>query len=146
VFPIEIPPLRDRPGDISLLAWHFAEKYAQRMNKRIKIIPDEDMEALLRYQWPGNIRELQNIIERAVVLSRDEVLRPSPLPDIANAGKQPSSEVRTLGHAERDYILEALRSTDWVVGGPEGAAARLGVRRTTLLYKMRRLAITRPPK
>jgi formate hydrogenlyase transcriptional activator len=144
VFPIRIPPLRERRDDIPLLTWHFTKKYASRMNKQIDTIRPEDMDALTRYPWPGNVRELQNVIERSVVLSPDSVLRLSPLAELKSTGNSPAGEVQTLADAERVHILQALRSTDWVIGGPHGAAARLGVRRTTLLYKMRKLAIFRP--
>ncbi len=146
VFPIELPPLRDRPEDIPLLVWHFAKKYAQLMNKHVETIRSEDMETLVRYRWPGNIRELQNAIERAVILSRDQVLKPAPLAESKNVSESFSSDLRTLGQAEREHILKALQNAEWVIGGPEGAAAQLGVRRTTLLYKMRRLGISRPAK
>jgi formate hydrogenlyase transcriptional activator len=144
IFPIEAPPLRDRPEDIPLLAWHFVRKYAQRMNKRIESILPEDMEALVRYPWPGNVRELQNIIERSVILSAGPVLHRPALPELKRAGRNALHKVRTLAEAEREHILQTLRETDWVIGGPEGAAAQLEVRRTTLIYKMRRLGIFRP--
>jgi formate hydrogenlyase transcriptional activator len=118
VFPIEVPALRDRPDDIPLLAKHFAQKYAQRMNKQIDCIRRADLNVLLSYSWPGNVRELQNVIERSVVLAA----------------------------AERDYILQALRQTNWLIGGSHGAAASLGLKRTTLVEKMRRLGIGRPQK
>jgi formate hydrogenlyase transcriptional activator len=141
VFPIEVPPLRERPEDIPLLVWHFTKKYAQRMNKRIKNIRAQDMEALTHYDWPGNIRELQNVIERSVVLSPDAVLH-SSLADQKPVTKD--DRPQTLADAEREHILRSLRATDWVIGGPHGAATQLGVRRTTLLYKMQRLGISRP--
>jgi len=143
VFPIELPPLRERPGDVPRLVWHFAKKYARRMNKQIEIIRAEDMEAMVHYRWPGNVRELQNFIERSVILSPDAVFRP-PLAELKRIGRNIPPEVRTLAEAEREHILQALRGTDWVIGGPHGAAARLEVRRTTLLYKMQRLGISRP--
>jgi formate hydrogenlyase transcriptional activator len=152
VFPIEVPALRDRSADIPLLVWHFVRKYAKHLNKHIEVIRDEDMGAMVRYHWPGNIRELQNLIERSVILSSDCVLNTGPL---ANIG--PPAEIeraRTKGHsldatqtlaqAERACILKALRDTEWVVGGVYGAAVRLGVKRTTLLDKMRRHGIFRP--
>ena len=113
------------------------------MNKQIEIIRAEDMEAMVHYRWPGNVRELQNFIERSVILSPDAVLRP-PLAELKRIGRNIPPEVRTLAEAEREHILQALRGTDWVIGGPHGAAARLEVRRTTLLYKMQRLGISRP--
>jgi formate hydrogenlyase transcriptional activator len=143
VFPVEIPPLRDRAEDVPLLVWHFVRKYAQRMNKRIETIHGDDLAALTNYGWPGNIRELQNFVERAVILSSDPVLRlPAPAEPRRILRSVPS-EARTLAEAEREHILRALRETDWVVGGAEGAAIRLGLRRTTLIYKMRRLGISR---
>jgi len=146
VFPIRIPALRERPDDIPLLVWHFADKYARRMNKRIDSIRPEDMNALIRHTWPGNVRELQNFIERSVVGSSRGFLELAPFTELARPLAQGPTENRTLAAAERDHILNALRDTDWVIAGPHGAAQRLGVRRTTLLYKMRRLGITRPPK
>jgi formate hydrogenlyase transcriptional activator len=142
VFPIEIPPLRDRAEDIPILAWHFVKKYAQQMNKRIDKILPQDMEALVHHGWPGNVRELQNVVERSVVVSPGAVLalsRPAEPKRIES-----SRDARTLAEAEREHILRVLRTTDWVLGGPGGAAVRLGVKRTTLLYKMRRLGIDRP--
>jgi formate hydrogenlyase transcriptional activator len=144
VFPIEAPPLRERPEDIPLLVWHFVKKYTQRMNKQIETIRIEDMEALIHYHWPGNVRELQNIVERSVIFtSGPELYRPT-LPDPIHVGSGVVSRAKTLAAAEREHILQALRETEWVVGGPEGAAAQLGVKRTTLLDKMRRLGISRP--
>jgi formate hydrogenlyase transcriptional activator len=144
IFPIEAPLLRERPEDIPLLAMHFVRKYSQRMKKRVETILPEDMEALVRYRWPGNVRELQNIIERAVILSRGTVLHRPALAEPKGAGKGVPPTVRTLAEAEREHILRTLQATDWVIGGPEGAAAQLEVRRTTLIYKMRRLGILRP--
>jgi formate hydrogenlyase transcriptional activator len=142
-FPIEAPPLRARPEDIPLLVWHFTKKYAQRMNKNIETIRVEDMQALDHYDWPGNVRELQNAIERSVILSSDAVLYCSPVAELERVDRNAPPEVRTLEQAEREHILRTLGETDWVIGGPHGAAARLAVRRTTLLYKMRRLGISR---
>jgi formate hydrogenlyase transcriptional activator len=144
VFPLELPPLRDRCEDIPLLVWYFARKCARRLNKQIETIRSEDMESLVQYQWPGNIRELQNLVERSVILSSDAVLHPSPFAALKREGKSPPREVRTLAEAERAQILQALTETDWVVGGTYGAAARLDVKRTTLLDKMRRHGISRP--
>ena len=143
VFPIEIPPLRARKEDIPVLIWHFARKYAQRLNKRIEKIREEDMAALNQYHWPGNVRELQNVIERAVILSSSPVLHP-PLEQLNRAVASTAPSARTLAEAEREHILQALRDVDWVVGGPDGAAAKLGVKRTTLLDKMRRHGVSRP--
>jgi formate hydrogenlyase transcriptional activator len=143
VFPIQLPALRDRPEDIHDLAWHFVARYAKRMNKRIETIRAEDMNALANYHWPGNVRELQNIIERCVILSSNTVLAHPILGDSEPPEPNDSLEVRSLAEVQRDHILQALRTTDWVIGGPDGAAARLGVKRTTLLYKMRRLGLSR---
>jgi formate hydrogenlyase transcriptional activator len=143
VFPIEIPPLRERAEDIPVLAWHFVNKYARRMNKRIEKILPEDMDALVHHGWPGNVRELQNVVERSVVVSTGATLALSR-PTEAKTDAGPTSP--TLAEAERDLILRVLQNTDWVLGGPHGAAVRLGVKRTTLLYKMRRLGIGRPPE
>jgi formate hydrogenlyase transcriptional activator len=140
VFPLTVPPLRNRLDDIPFLVWHFVKKYAERMNRRIDTILTQDMAVMVSYSWPGNVRELQNFIERSVILSLDTVLRP-PLQELKKNGPP---KIRTLADAERDVIQEALRSTDWVIGGENGAAVRLGVKRTTLLYKMRRLGISRP--
>jgi formate hydrogenlyase transcriptional activator len=145
VFPIALPALRDRLDDIPLLVRHFTEKFADRMNKQIDIIPDQVMEVLQGYSWPGNIRELQNFIERAVILSSGPVLA-APLGDLKSDLKQfaksPSPAVnRTLKEAERAHILEVLRQVDWVVGGHRGAAVRLGLPRTTLLHRMQKLGI-----
>jgi formate hydrogenlyase transcriptional activator len=152
VFPIEVPALRDRSADIPLLVWHFVRKYAKHLNKHIEVIRDEDMGAMVHYHWPGNIRELQNLIERSVILSSDCVLNTGPLANIGPPAE--IQRVRTKGHsldttqtlaqAERACILNALRDTEWVVGGVYGAAVRLGVKRTTLLDKMRRHGIFRP--
>ena len=139
VFPITIPPLRHRMEDIPMLVAHFACKYAERMAKRIKSITSDAMEALVRYPWPGNIRELQNFIERAVILTKGDVLQPSALP--SNAAT-PADAV-TLADAEREHILNALRETNWVVGGRTGAAALLGLKRTTLISKMRKRGLSR---
>jgi formate hydrogenlyase transcriptional activator len=143
VFPIEIPVLRDRAEDIPKLIWQFARKYADRMNKSIEMIRPEDMEVMVRYHWPGNVRELQNVIERSMVLSPGAVLRPPPEELNAPVRSTPPRS-RTLAEAEREHILQILEQTEWVVGGPNGAAVQLGRKRTTLLHKMRRLAISRP--
>jgi formate hydrogenlyase transcriptional activator len=144
VFPIVVPSLRDRSGDIPLLVWHFARKYAQQMDKQIEVIRSQDMQALLRYPWPGNVRELQNVIERCVILSSDGVLHPPQLGEVKCPDADGRPKARTLAEAERNHILQTLRETDWVIGGPNGAAVLLEVRRTTLLYKMRKLGILRP--
>jgi len=145
VFPIGLPPLRERLEDMPLLVRHFVEKFAERMNKNVHIIPDEVMEVLKRHSWPGNIRELQNIIERAVILSPGPVLC-APLGDPRADFKPPASSQipvanRTLVEAEREHIVDVLRQVDWVVGGRRGAAVRLGLPRTTLIHRMRKLGI-----
>jgi formate hydrogenlyase transcriptional activator len=140
VFPITLPPLREREDDVQLLVEHFVRRFALRQGKSIDHIPNEVMEALKRYGWPGNIRELQNFIERAVIMTTGRVLRP----DMANVRTQDSVSPtgRTLEDAERAHITATLRETRWVVGGQNGAAARLGLPRTTLIAMMRRLGIT----
>jgi formate hydrogenlyase transcriptional activator len=138
VFPIELPALRKRPEDIPLLVRHFAMSYADRMEKPITAIADEFMAALTRHSWPGNVRELQNFIERSVILSTGAILNGS-LPELTCTSK--SSAPVTLEDAERSHILQTLLRTEGVVGGPNGAAARLGLKRTTLISMMRRLGI-----
>jgi formate hydrogenlyase transcriptional activator len=139
VFPIAIPPLRQRLEDIPMLVAHFVHRYAERMAKQIEKITSDAMEKLVRYSWPGNIRELQNCIERAVILTKGDVLQLSALPSSAAVSTEPV----TLEEAERDHILNALRDSHWVVGGAAGAAARLGVKRTTLISKMRKRGLSR---
>jgi formate hydrogenlyase transcriptional activator len=141
VFPIEIPALRNRPDDIPLLARHFAQRYAQRMNKQIESIRRVDLKTLMSYPWPGNVRELQNVMERSVILTSQGVLQLAPLKSVDNGTPR---ECPTLASAEHDHILQALRQTSWLVGGLHGAATLLGLKRTTLLEKMRRLGIRRP--
>ena len=143
VFPIVVPPLRDRTEDIPLLVRYFAQKHARRMDRRIETIPAEEMEALTRYHWPGNVRELENLIERAVILSRGPALH-VPLPEDRLSGDAPAASPVTLEAAERDHILRALSDTNWVIAGPSGAAARLGMKRTTLQSRMAKLGIARP--
>ena len=128
VFPIDVPPLRDRRDDIPLLVRYFANKYARRLGKQIESIPKETMAALSRYSWPGNIRELQNLIERAALLSTGPSLR-VPLAEILNdSGLSTVSGGNALEQAEREQIVRALRESDWVVGGARGAATRLGLK------------------
>jgi len=143
VIPIHMPPLRDRPQDIPPLVEHLVQKFAARFNKAIDAVPGEVMRILQAYDWPGNVRELQNVIERAVLFSSDNVLRPA-LPELRQM-TNPASEFanRTLAEAERHHVLEVLNQTNWLIGGQEGAAARLGLPRTTLIYKMRKLGIER---
>ncbi|MCU1257769.1 MAG: Formate hydrogenlyase transcriptional activator [Bryobacterales bacterium] len=139
VFPVALPPLRHRMEDIPMLVAHFIHRFADRMAKRIGKITSSSMEALVTYPWPGNIRELQNVIERAVILTNGEVLN---LPELPSSPAMPKEPV-TLEEAERDYILNALRESNWVVGGAAGAAARLGVKRTTLIGMMRKRGLSR---
>jgi formate hydrogenlyase transcriptional activator len=140
VFPIDLPPLRERPEDIRLLVHHFAMDYAARMRKRITGISEEFMTALVRHSWPGNVRELQNLIERSVILSTGAVLNGS-LPEVTGSSKL--SAAVTLEQAERSHILQTLEQTKGVIGGLNGAAARLGLPRTTLIAKMKRLGVSR---
>ena len=144
VFPITVPPLRDRPEDVPLLSKYFMRKHAKRMGKGIEIIPPEAMEALKRWHWPGNVRELENFIERAVILSRGRVMNvPTAEIETAASTVPGSAATSTLESAEREAIIYALRRTGGVIGGPNGAAAQLGLKRTTLNFKMRKLGITR---
>jgi len=146
VFPIHIPALRQRAEDIPKLVWHFTGLHAQRMNKRIDDIPPETMDALVRYNWPGNVRELQNFIERAVILSPHTILR-APVSELEPfcAHRGPTMPTTGLEELERDYLIRALEASDWIVGGRNGAAERLGMKRTSLVYKMKKLRIRRPP-
>jgi formate hydrogenlyase transcriptional activator len=141
VFPVVLPPLRERRPDIPQLATHFVEVFARRMSKRIDHIPECVLDAFVSYSWPGNVRELQNLIERAVIRSNDGVL-PNPLPDKNPVMMPPSRD--TFAASTRALILHALGSTGWVIGGAAGAAARLGLKRTTLIAKMKKLGISRP--
>jgi formate hydrogenlyase transcriptional activator len=143
VFPIVSPPLRERQEDIPLLVRYFAQKFARRMNKHIETIPTETMTALSRYHWPGNVRELENLIERAVILSQGTELH-VPLPELKAAAIEGTSSVTTLEAAEREHIVRALQAAKWVIGGPSGAAVRLGMKRTTLQSRMQKLGISRP--
>jgi formate hydrogenlyase transcriptional activator len=141
VIPIFLPPLRERADDIPQLVEHFVRKYADRLNKEIDTIPDEVMECLKCHDWPGNIRELQNCIERAVVLSPGPVLRPT-LTELRHMTKESTAAAaQTFAEASRDHILEVLEQSRWMIGGRDGAAERLGLPRTTLIYKMRKLGI-----
>jgi formate hydrogenlyase transcriptional activator len=145
VFPISVPALRQRTEDIPKLVRHFTELYARRMNKRINEIPSETMDALVRYPWPGNVRELQNFIERAVILSPHSVLRaPTSELEAFDAHREANIPMTGLEEVERDHIVRALEASNWVVGGRNGAAARLGMKRTSLVYRMRKLRIRRP--
>jgi formate hydrogenlyase transcriptional activator len=144
VFPITVPPLRQRVEDIPKLVRHFTELYARRMNKHIDEIPPETMNGLVRYPWPGNVRELQNFIERAVILSPHSVLR-APTSELESFHERAEANFPMTGleEVERDHIVRALEASNWVVGGRNGAAARLGMKRTSLAYRMRKLRISR---
>jgi len=139
VFPLTVPPLRERREDIPLLVRYFVQQFARRMSRRISTIPAESMQALVKYNWPGNIRELQNFIERAVILSTGSVLH-IPARELKRGGV--SGNVVTLETAEREAIVRALRDSEGKVAGPSGAAAKLGMKRTTLQAKMRKLGIS----
>jgi formate hydrogenlyase transcriptional activator len=142
VFPVLLPPLRARHEDIPALVEYFVEIYARRMDKQIDQIPTDAMSAFSSYQWPGNIRELQNFIERSVILSSGNVLCP-PLASLRAAAETESLEAITLEDAEREHIRKILEQTKWVVAGPKGAAARLGIKRSTLYFRMQKLGISR---
>ena len=143
VFPIRLPPLRERREDIPTLVAHCVEKCSRRIGKRIEHIPADTLAALSAYEWPGNIRELQNLIERAVILSNDGVL-PNPLPPQGALDAIAAPAATTLKASERLLILKTLETAGWVIGGAKGAAARLGLSRTTLINKMKKLGISRP--
>jgi formate hydrogenlyase transcriptional activator len=146
VFPLMLPPLRERREDIPLLAEHFVQRFSEDQGKVIDTIPDDVMAALERHDWPGNIRELQNVIERGVILTSSRVLSRQTTEHLRPAGAVPVRAepvgIRTMADAERAHITGTLRDTNWVVGGPHGAAARLGLPRTTLLARMQRLGIS----
>jgi formate hydrogenlyase transcriptional activator len=143
VFPVLVPPLRERREDIRALVLHFVEVFTQRMGKRIDQIPQTTMNALIAYPWPGNVRELQNLIERAVIRSDDAVL-PNPLPRSEEDARTTTHPEGIFMDSQRALILQVLEATDWVIGGPLGAAARLGLKRTTLVSKMKKLGLYRP--
>jgi formate hydrogenlyase transcriptional activator len=143
VFPVLVPPLRERREDIRLLVLHFVEVFAKRMGKRIDQVPQATMNALIAYSWPGNVRELQNLIERAVIRSDDGVL-PNPLPRSEECANTTIISEGTFMDSQRAVILQTLRAAGGMIGGPQGAAARLGLKRTTLVSKMKRLGIYRP--
>lgn len=142
VFPITVPPLRERPEDIAPLVMHFVNTFARFMNKQIEEVPEESMEIMCAHAWPGNIRELRNFIERSVILSPGPVLC-APLKDLSRAPKPITGTPITLKDAEREHICKTLEQTKWVVAGPRGAAARLGIKRSTLYFRMRQLGISR---
>ena len=144
VFPIRIPPLRERPEDIPLLVRYFAEKFARQMQKPVESIPADTMGRLQMWHWPGNVRELENLIERAVILTNGKALQ-VPLSDMKappNAVVVPPVSASTLEATERDLIIKVLRETRGILAGPNGAASRLGLKRTTLQYKIKKLGIT----
>jgi formate hydrogenlyase transcriptional activator len=145
VFPIPLPPLRARPEDVPALVEHFVEIYSRRMDKQIEHIPPETMSALTSYQWPGNIRELQNFIERSVIVTSGNVLQP-PLASLQSSAEAESLGAITLEDAERNHIRKTLEQTRWVVAGPNGAAERLGMKRSTLYFRMQKLGISRVKK
>jgi transcriptional regulator with GAF, ATPase, and Fis domain len=154
VFPIALPPLRARREDIALLVAHFVEVFSRRMAKQISNVPQETLDAFTSYSWPGNVRELQNLIERAVIRSDNGVLaNPLPTLDANLVGANlttvdfvalPSAQEGTFRDSQRALILRALHASGWIVGGPRGAAARLGLKRTTLIAKIKNLGISRP--
>jgi formate hydrogenlyase transcriptional activator len=139
VFPIRVPPLRERAEDIPLFIAHFVRRLAERQGKKIEEVPDEVIATLKHYSWPGNVRELQNVIERAVVATTGPTLR---LPEPERRIGRPAAASRTLAQVERDHIVATLQATNWVLGGWDGAAARLGLSRTTLISRMQRLGIS----
>jgi formate hydrogenlyase transcriptional activator len=143
-FPIYLPPLRERKPDIPELVEYFVQEFAASMDKTIETIPDETMRALVRHCWPGNIRELQNYIARGVILSNDGIFEPAPLESCASLEAEQEIANPTLEEKVRREILAACQRANWKLGGPRGAAARLGLKRTTLFYKMRRLGIAAP--
>jgi formate hydrogenlyase transcriptional activator len=144
VFPVTVPPLRERVEDIPVLVRHFVQKFVMRMKKRIETIPADAMKALQRYSWPGNVRELENFIERSVILTAGPDLF-VPLSELKpHQAVSGNGAPATLEEAEREHILKTLRETNWTIGGAAGAAARLGMKRTTLQSKMQKLGISRP--
>jgi formate hydrogenlyase transcriptional activator len=147
VFPIHVPALRERMEDIPFLVRHFAQHFARNTGKQIDTISSETMRVLVRYPWPGNIREMQNVIERAVILSKGPVLQ-VPVGDLkphsAEVGNSSGNGLATLEEVERRHILSVLEQTNWVFAGPNGAAARLGLKGPTLQFRMQKLGITRP--
>jgi formate hydrogenlyase transcriptional activator len=142
VFPLVMPPLRVRQEDIPTLVRYFVQKYARRMNRAVETIPSETLDQLVRYSWPGNIRELENLIERAVIVSPGPVLR-VPMSELKLGAEPAAGEMLTLEAAEREHILKALEATHGVLAGPRGAAAKLGMKRTTLQSRMQKLGLTR---
>lgn len=142
IFPVALPPLRERREDIPLLVNAFVSECVRRMNRRVETVHDETMKGLIQYSWPGNIRELQNFIERAVIMSPGTSLV-APLDNLVLPERKSSPAPKTLAQAESNFILEAIKAANWVIGGPKGAANRLGIKRTTLIGKMRKLGLSR---
>ena len=145
VFPVVLPPLQERRQDIPQLVSHFVDIFARRMGKRIDHVPEETMEAFTSYSWPGNVRELQNLIERAVIRSNNGVL-PNPLPVLVKNPATVTPVPGNLTDSTRALILQTLQAAGWIIGGPDGAAVRLGLKRTTLIAKMKKLGISRPTR
>jgi len=146
VFPLSVPALRERREDIPILVRHFVDEYARRLNRCIETISPQVIEALTDYSWPGNVRELQSFMKRAVILSPGSVLNP-PLGELNEVAVQrPSAELSTSEKTEREYVLRAIWASNWKIGGPNGAAARLGMKRTTLAYRIRKLKIPLRPE
>src|SRR5262249_45308758 len=146
VFPLTVPPLRDRREDIPLIVRHFVDKYAKRMNRHIETVPAKTMETITHYAWAGNVRELQDFGERAVILSPGTALR-APLEELKQEpGLGVQTNLSTLEEMEREHVLRALKESNWVTGGPKGAAVRLGMKRTTLAYRIRKLGIPVRPQ
>jgi formate hydrogenlyase transcriptional activator len=143
VFPVTIPPLRERSEDIPILIRYVTQHYAVRMKKNIQTVPAKTLEVLSRYAWPGNVRELENLVERSVILTQGTDLQ-VPISELQATSDSMVSSMTALEEAEREHILRALQETKWVVGGVTGAAARLGVKRTTLQSKMQKFGLTRP--
>jgi len=146
VFPIHVPPLRERPEDVPLLVRHFVQQLGRKTRKKVETIPSETMAALQRYDWPGNIRELQNLIERALILTTGPVLQVPLVGLKSRSGAPPAIPTRTLREAEREHVLAVLESTGWVLGGANGAAARLGLNRSTLQFRLKKLGLVRPDR
>jgi formate hydrogenlyase transcriptional activator len=145
VFPIRLPSLRERKDDLPALVWHFVQRYSRQMGKSIDEVPDQVMEILRTYHWPGNIRELQNFVERSVIMTQGNVLSPRINELKLLMQETASAPTQTLSDAERTHILGILKETNWVVGGQDGAAARLGLPRTTLISRMQKLGISCKP-
>jgi formate hydrogenlyase transcriptional activator len=143
VFPVRIPPLRERRDDIPMLARHFVKKYGERHRKTVTRISSNTLKALSSYDWPGNVRELEHVIERAVIVSHGPVLTVEELDQPAHIDGA-TTPPRTLADAERTHIIETLGQTNWILAGTHGAAARLGMKRSTLQHRMKKLGIRRP--